>query len=280
MQFFTDLFEAYPPDDNQWKYYEQKAIKVCVIYTNTTKVARPMLEYRSGFDGKTEIDPKTGKPKLLQPGDTRYIAIEPSSKKFKYDQTKQWGSAAYPKDIESAAKVWVPLKPQEVVDTLKVISQKRLVIPYYQIADTIVRLYGDKYGDTKSLSAHIRQCMEAGDIKGLPDAVSIVRSNARVLGRLVTGGFKHKIFPMGYGEVPIKRGCMIVIDLTEKLDLKDTTTKYTIDGQTYTTPITVRIIDGPAVKGAMWTEMEVAEYRQKRVKTLIQKAIRMISTSQ
>jgi hypothetical protein len=279
--FFKDLFDVYPATDGEWRYYEQKALKICVLYTNTTTKPRMMTEYRTGFDGKVELDPKTGEPKTLKSGETRWIAIEPSNKKFKYirsDGTVEgWGAAAYPKDIESASKVWVPLKPQEIVDILTDVKKAKLVIPYYQIADTVCSLYPEyeKQG-VKNVATNLRASMEVGDktLGGLSGVVSVVRSNAKVLGHFVEDAFiaKQSIFPMGYGEVPIKKDALIIIDLDDKLSLKEANTKYVINGEEYFLPIIIRIIDAPAVKGALWTEMHVAKYKQKRVPTLVRRA--------
>lgn len=282
-QFFGDLFECYPPN-SKWKYYEQKALKVCILFKNDSNEPRVMTEYRTGFDGKTEIDPKTGKPKVLQPGETRYIAIEPSNKKFKYNE-REWGAAAYSKDVESAERVWTKLRPLETAEIIKDVRKAGLTIPYYQIADTICSLYpsvADKKGGVKNVATILKRGLTSGDVQlgGLSNIVTVVKSNVKVLGQLVTttDSFikKQPIFPMGYGAVPVNKGSLIIIDLDAKLRLKDGTVKYVINGETYETSVIARIIDAPAVKGAMWTEMSVAKYKLKCIPSLVRKASKML----
>ena len=170
----------------------------------------------------------------------------------------------------------VTCKTSRAAGDTKADCEEQAFVPYYQIADTICSLYGDSYGNQKALALHIKQCLEARELDQLPDVISVVRSNACTLGRMVTGPTKQKVFPMGYGQVPIKKGCLIIIDMTDKLELKEATAKYTIDETDHTMPIVIRIIDAPAVKGALWTELQVGANRQKRIPTLIRRAMRLI----
>jgi hypothetical protein len=246
--FFKDLFDAFPP--SEWRFYEQKALKICIPFTNNTDAPRDMPEYRNGFNGKSEVDPQTGKLKQLMPGESRWIAIEPSS--------KSWGAAAYPKKMDEAKVIWTRLNKTQVHDTLSRINSNGLKIPYRQISDTLFTLFGKKVA-TKT----IKETLERdGSLKAIHRGIIIVKSNAKVIGHLIDNKItfikKHPIFPMGYGAIPIKKGCLIVIDLTKTLRLKEGNdiVKYHLDGKDYTANVIARIIDAPAVKGAMWVEMQ------------------------
>lgn len=283
--FFRELFDAYPASSSYWQYYEQQALKVCIKYTNTTSEPRVMMEYRSGFDGKTEVDPTTSKPKLLVPGATRYIAIEPSNKTFKYEGN-HWGAAAYPKDMESAKSIWTPLNTKDIPVVLKNITHAGLVIPYFQIADTLCSLYPDVGDDQKFIARKLKIALQTGDadMAGFGHIITIMKSNAKVLGHMVrtVTGFptKHNIFPMGYGQIPIKKGCLIIIDLDMDMKLKTGDVKYMLNGEQYRAPIIARLIDAPAVKGAMWTQMVVPATTKKRIPTLIRKAKKILTLIQ
>lgn len=256
--FFRDLFSVYPPNDPRWKVYEQNAFKVCIRYTNNTGVPRPMWEIRSGKDGKTEL--KDGKPKELGPGETRWIAIEPSNRTFYYDEAqKHWGSAAYPKTDEDARAQWKPLKACDIQDIYATLRKKRLVVPFYQIADALRTLHG-----IHVTPQALEDRLKAGiPHLGYPGVVAILKSRAVVAGIPVTNRKLiqlQPVFPMGYRPVPIEKGCLLIVDLEGK-GLKKGVIKYMgmdldENKQVQIEGVMARIIDAPQVKGAVWVERE------------------------
>ena len=269
--FFEDLFSCYPADDPLWRVYMQASLKVVILFENKGD-PREMLEIRSGRDGKTEM--VDGKPHVLATGEKQWIAIEPSNKQFKYDGTKHWGAAAYPKKPDEAESQWVILKSKTAIlklhDSLR---KKGLVIPYYQIAETLKSLYPDKFSHiTPKL---LEAAMVAGKADmGLGNVCRLVQSRAIVLGRIVHGSAfskHHPMYPLSYRDVPIERGSLLIIDLDDKRkkSLKSGTVKYRVDGTVVTKPIIARIIDAPAVKAAVWTDIP---YPRATIKTLLHKA--------
>lgn len=128
---------------------------------------------------------------------------------------------------------------------------QRCKIPYRQISDTLFTLFGKKVA-TKT----IKETLERdGSLKAIHPGIIIVKSNAKVIGHLID---KKNAFIKKHPIFPIKKGCLIVIDLTKTLRLKEGNdiVKYHLDGKDYIANVIARIIDAPAVKGAMWVEMQ------------------------
>lgn len=260
--FFKDLFSVYPPNDPRWQVYEQKAFKVCVRYTNNTGAPRPMWEIRSGKDGKTEL--KDGKPKELAPGETRWIAIEPSNKTFFYKSHENqgganWGGAAYPKTDEDARAQWKPLKACDIKGIYATLRKKRLVVPFFQIADALKTLHGIQVSPEA-----LEDRLKAGvSHLGYPGKVAIMKSRAVVAGMSVSGRKLiqlQPVFPMGYRPVPIEKGCLLIVDLEGK-GLKKGKIKYMgmdmdENKQVQLEGVMARIIDAPQVKGAVWMKTD------------------------
>ncbi len=278
--FFSDLFAAFPSYDARWKIYHQKSFKIAIKYKNTTGAMRDMIEIRSGHDGKTElvVDKHSNThPHQLEPNETRWIAIEPSNKAFKYDASGTFGAAAYPKKPIDTRSQWTALDATEVVDIHQSIKRAGMAIPYYQIADTLANFYPRVLQDRQMLATMLQTELNAGNPNmGFPGKIKIFKSKARVLGHLVAAPklkFQHRVFPMGYRDVPIERGVLLVIDLesAQPLRLKSGAVKYNAgNGHKVSAPVIARIIDAPAVKGALWTPE--AEFDKNKIARLVAKA--------
>lgn len=239
-KFLEDFFNAYDIKKN-WKIYKQNAFKICIKFTNNG-ISREMNEYRRGNDGSIEIDTKTNKPKVLETGESRWIAIEPSNKSFKYNNTNTYGSAAYPKKIEDAKKHWRKINGDEIKSTLQYIKGSGMIIPYYQIADTYVSLYG---GDIDDVIYKLKNGLSNGkiNIKNLyimsPKSVAIgIINNKNKIGNYST-------FPTTYGNIPIVPGMLFLLKLDWNAFIKKN--KLKIDKE-----LLLYQIDEPAVTAAIW----------------------------
>lgn len=256
-KFFESLFEIYPAESG-WKLYTQNAIKFCIKYKNNTNKPRPMTEYRSGRDGKIELD-QNNNIKLLDPGESRWIAIEPSDKSFYYAD-KHYGAAAYPKKIEDAKNIWTEVKYDDI-------KKYKLVIPYYQIADTIKSLYPNTQKTHSELIKDIKNGIPVKHLK-------IFKSNATAIGRII----KEKTFdyfPSSYREVPMDIGSLLLIELDPKTKkLKKSKFTYILDKQKYEKDILVRIIDKPAVKAALWRPVK---YDKRAIISTVKEAISLLT---
>ena len=257
--FFKDLFVTYPVSDKRWSVYSQHSFKVAIKYTNTTGTVREMTEIRSGRDGTVEL--KDGRPHLLQPNETRWICIEPSNKAFKYDDSGTYGAAAYPKRNEDVRHDFKALSGSDMITVYHSLKKAKMVIPFYQIAATVLTLYPSITTDAYTLAKTMKMQLLQGDpMLGLHGIVRVFQSKARCLGRLVQDkkfSSMHPTFPMGYRAVPIEKGCLIIIDLEPTLKLKYGTVKYNVNGSEIKALVIARIIDAPAVKGAQWKKLDV-----------------------
>jgi hypothetical protein len=280
--FFSKLFEAYPPSDPAWHIYEQYAFKVAIRYTNKGHQPRPMWEIRSGQDGMPEIDEK-GQPPFLAPGETRWIVIEPSNKTFYLDESVRfWGSAAYPKSIDDMKTTMKPVTKRELPLLQRRLKQNKLVLPFEQIAATIRSLYPNIQCDASTLQDNLyqRKLLDLG--VGVPGMVRLVRSRAMVIGRIVKSDRFSGVFPMSYRDVPIERGCLLLVDLTERGALKKGPIKYkTSEGKVEIKGAMARIIDAPQVKGALWKRSMSSsrERLKKRIPDLVHKARKILVES-
>lgn len=250
--FFQDMFNSYPTG---WKLYEQHAFKIAILYKNTTGKPRSMLEIRSGQDGKTEL--KNGKPPVWEPNQEKWIAIEPSNQTFYYKDTHV-GAAAYPKSTEDAKHQWKAMTSKEFLDTMSLLKKHRLVVPVYQIADTLKSLFGLSES-IQVLMDQLNHGLQQGftDL-GFPGKIKVFRSPIQVVGHPVTERFikKQSYFPMSYRKVPIEKGALLILDL-ENHKLKKGPIQYThMDFDTNrlleVKGVMARIIDAPQVKGALW----------------------------
>jgi len=205
-----------------------------------------MTEYRRGNDGSIEVD-ETGNHKVLSTGETRWIAIEPSSKKFKYET--HWGAAAYPKKVDDAKKAWQRLAPDEVRNIAKRIHAAGMEIPFHQIAATYVSLHGGKLDAVK---ARIRQGIQNGQLK-IPHlrvmapksvAIGIINKKHSI------GAFKA--FPTTYGDVPFQSGMLILVKLDWNAYHRRNILRLSPEHLMYP-------IDAPAVKAALWKPVPAAD---------------------
>jgi hypothetical protein len=279
--FFKALFEAYPVNDPHWKVYSQRSFKIAIRYKNTTGAPREMKEIRSGLDGTIEL--KDGRPHLLPPNEIRWIAIEPSDKSFYYNPSKKaygYGAAAYPKRLDDARRQWDALDSDEMQAIAKHLIATHNVIPFYQIADTLASLYPEVCEDgltVATLALRLEKAFKYSDTTlGYPGKIRVFQSNARVLGWLVQDtkfNRRYSTFPMNYRDVPIEKGSLLVIDLTQKLRLKRQPVKY---AGKITAPIVARIIDAPAVKGAQWTPLPLNDDQLHQKTVSLQNAQRIL----
>ena len=218
-----------------------------------------MLEIRSGQDGKTEL--KNGKPPIWKPNEEKWIAIEPSNQTFYYKE-KHIGAAAYPKSIEDAKAQWKPMSTKEIQKTMLLLKKHKLVIPIYQIADTLKSLFelSDSIGT-------ICDFLEKGLENGLPDLgfpgkIKVFHSPIQVIGHPVTDRFikKQSYFPMSYRNVPIEKGALLILDMEhgklKKGPMKYTHMDFNTDHLVQVTGAMMRIIDAPQVKGALWLPLQ------------------------
>lgn len=205
-----------------------------------------MNEYRRGNNGEIEIDSKTNKPKTLEPNETRFIAIEPSSKSYMFDNSGTYGSASYPKKPEDAKKAWRRLKQDEIQSITKRIYKMGMEIPYFQIASIYISLYG---GDHNKIMERIKKELKSGkitiphmSIRG-PKSVSIgvIISNNKI------GSYKY--FPTTYGNIPLQKGMLILVKLNYNMYIK--THKLILDKEKVIYKL-IYPIDTPAVKAAIW----------------------------
>lgn len=243
--FFASLFSEYPSDNKDWKVYTQNAYKICIRFKNKSKLPREMNEYRRGNNGEIEKD-KEGKLKILQPNETRFIAIEPSSKAYKFDNSDTYGSASYPKKPEDAKKHWRLLQPCEIRGITKKIYNMGMEIPFYQIASIYVSLYG---GDHAKIMKRIKKEIKSGEIT-LP-YLSIRGPKSVAIGIIINKERigKYTYFPTTYGNVPLQNGMLILVKLNynvyrnkNKLELDKEDVIYRL----------IYPIDAPAVKAAIW----------------------------
>ena len=205
--FFAEFFKEYPPNDPNWKVYTQNAFKICIKFKNTSGQPRPMPEYRTGYDGKIELD-HSGNLKLLQPGETVIISIEPSSRIFKFNGTTHWGAAAYPSSAHKISEYFTKLSGPEILETTKQIYANHLEIPFYQISETYKSLYGvdiDLNAETIG--------------KQLPKHMIIRRSKLSTIGILMKND-KLSNFPVTYGQIPLVKGTLVQIKVTKSLRIK------------------------------------------------------------
>lgn len=270
--FFQDLFSVYPITDIRWNVYAQQSFKIAIKYTNTTGTVREMREIRSGRDGSVEL--KNGIPHLLEPNETRWIAIEPSDKSFKYDNSGYYGAAAYPKKTADISTQWKPLNSINMLTIYESLKKARMTIPFYQIAATFISLYPNAKYDVNTLAKMMKKQLLLGHMDlGMRGKIKVYQSTACVLGLLVKDkkfSSLQPTFPMGYRTVPIDKGSMLIIDLESESSqkLKYGTVKYNINGNEVTAPIIARIIDAPAVKGAQWKPLDVNRIKIPIIKTL------------
>jgi hypothetical protein len=240
-RFFRSLFLEYPNDHTNWKVYTQNAYKICIRFKNKSELPREMKEYRRGNNGEIEKD-EDGKPKILKPNETRFIAIEPSSKAYKFDNSETYGSASYPKKPDEAKKHWRLLQPCEIRGITKKIYNMGMEIPFYQIASIYVSLYG---GDHAKIMNRIKKEIKSGEItlphlsiRG-PKSVSIgIIINKERIG-------KYTYFPGKYGNVSLQKGMLILVKLN--YNVYKNTKKLKLDNENL-----IYFIDAPAVKAAIW----------------------------
>lgn len=246
----------------KYRPYRQYAFKIAIKATNQSKHPRPMVEYRTGYDGTTELDPTTHAPKQLMPGESRWIAIEPSSKLFTYTneetRVKGWGAAAYPKKLSDARTQWKPMPPDEFPMYHKRLSRAHLVIPYEQIADTLRSLYPSiaRSFDLSSLIAYLKKHRLNTDF-GFPNKVQIVLPTNHGMGFVLTKRFLDthpslRLFPAHYATIPLEPGALVLIETTapgtkQTFEYRDPKTQ-----KPFTFPQLVRIIDAPARRAAIW----------------------------
>lgn len=252
--FFNDLFTTY---QKGWAVYQQHAFKIALLYKNTTGKKRPMWEIRSGQDGKTEM--KNGKPPVWDPDEEKWIAIEPSNQSFYYNNKgRHYGAAAYPKSVPDAKKQWVPMTSVDILSTLALLKKHGLVVPIYQIADTLRSLF-----QLSEPIMDIYKKIEYGLQNGIPDLgfpgkIKIFHSAIQVLGHPATDRFiqKQPYFPMSYRKVPIEKGALLILDLEngrlKQGSIKYTTMDFDTDHVVEVSGAMARIIDAPQVKGALW----------------------------
>lgn len=254
--FFEDVFNSYPKG---WKIYGQHAFKIAILYKNTTKKDRSMLEIRSGQDGKTEL--KNGKPPIWKPNEEKWIAIEPSNQTFYYKE-KHVGAAAYPKSIEDAKTQWKPISTKDILKTVLLLKKHKLVIPVYQIADTLKSLF-----ELSDSIETICESLKKGIKNGLPDLgfpgkIEIFTSPIQVIGHPVTERFikRQSYFPMSYRKVPIEKGALLILDMDhgklKKGPIKYTHMDFNTDHLVEINEAMMRIIDAPQVKGALWLPLQ------------------------
>ena len=245
-KFFRSLFLEYPSNDKRWKVYKQNAYKICIKFKNNTPLPREMNEYRRGNDGAIEIDSKTNKPKTLEPNETRFIAIEPSSKSYIFDDSGTYGSASYPKKPQDAKKAWCKLKQSEIQSITKRIYKMGMEIPYFQIASIYTSLYG---GDHTEILKRIKKEIKSGkitiphmSIRG-PKSVSI----GIIIDKNIIGTYTY--FPTTYGNIPLQNGMLILVKLN--YNVYEKTHKLKLDKERIIYRL-IYPIDSPAVKAAIW----------------------------
>lgn len=257
--FFRDLFTAIPIEDD-WKIYKQNAFKIAIKYTNRSDKPRPMPEYRNGNDGKNEVD-DNGDIKLLEPNKTIWIAIEPSGKKYKYDDTPYWAAAAYPKPVEGAKEVWDKLDDVEsIIDIYKMLITR---IPFFQIASTLVTLNLVNGMSVNECVKILKAGMKDGKSDlGFSGIIQLFRPKSVSIGILVTKNhisqLKSKYFPTSYTRVPFVKGMLLLLKLNikawqrGKMQLQSGNHEYTIEGKAAFGKYLMYPIDAPAVRGALW----------------------------
>jgi hypothetical protein len=242
--------------------YRQYAFKVAIKATNTSAHPRPMTEYRTGYDGTIELDPITQQPKQLLPGESRWIAIEPSSKHFRFRDVLHndigWGAAAYPKKLMDAKKQWIKMNPSELPMYYKRLTTAQLVIPYEQIADTLRSLYPSIAASysMESLVRYVKEHRLSADF-GFPGKVQLFLPTNRGMGYILTKKFLKSlppphVFPAKHAGIPLEVGALVLIEPAKgSFEYRDPQTNAI-----FTFPKLVRIIDAPARKAAIWKKEE------------------------
>jgi hypothetical protein len=242
--------------------YRQHAFKIAIKAINTSSQPRPMTEYRTGYDGTIELDPETQQPKRLLPGESRWIAIEPSSKQFRFRDVLHndigWGAAAYPKKPLDAKKQWIKMNPKELPIYYKRLRSAQLVIPYEQIADTLRSLYSSIAASysMESLVRYVKEHRLSTDF-GFPGKVQLFLTTNRGMVYILTKKFLKSfpyphVFPAKHAGIPLEAGALVLIEPGKGLfEYRDPLTK-----SIFTFPKLVRIIDAPARKAAIWKKEE------------------------
>jgi hypothetical protein len=265
--FFENLFDVLPPEDPMWKIYTQNAFKMAIRFTNTGTSPRKMPEYRNGNNGQIEVR-DDGTLKEIGPGETIWITIEPSAKKYKYDGTKHWVAAAYPQKPAKAKKVWEPItNPQTVREIHTTLKQRGMAIPYFQIASTLksLGLLETHRLPLQTCVRNLRQGLDEGRIDmGFPGIIQLFKPLSVSIGYRLTQ--KEQIdrigayFPTIYARVPFVKGMLVLLKLNinswkrGKVTLDKADNVYKFNGVESHRPYLIYPIDAPAVKAALWRD--------------------------
>ena len=214
-----------------------------------------MPEYLRGQDGVAEVD-DAGHLKTMASGETGYLTIEPSAKRFKYRDTRFWGAACYPQSIKRAKEVWRPMNAEEIQSRFKELHSR---IPFYQIADTYLRLYPSEHITPAVLVKQIRDDMASG-VMSLKN-IKIFRPVSRTIGIILNKDLPLS-FPASYQMIPLKSGTLVNIKLESRDKLAKGSYKY---HDNFEAPYLVYPIEAVAVSAAMWKSEPVSERQRKKI---------------
>ena len=250
-----------------FQIYQQNAFKIAIKFVNTTPDI-VKINFVRGNDGSLEV-------KEIQPGEIRYIAIEPSSKQYVYYKNEsEYAGAAYPKKPDQMKTAWRPMKQSSDIKRIyKKLETKEFIIPYYQIADYLVSLDIVKNKTIDDVIDTLKN-NRFDPYMGFPGKIQVFKPISVTLGFKLTQKHcdvlkKHDITDLTttYGSVPIQKDMLINIELDSLYYLKTKKLRIRKD-----IPILVYPIDAPAVKAALWEpvkslpkqriEQLVTEYKQ------------------
>lgn len=231
------------------KIYQQNAFKIAIKYTNPAQSAAVVpINFIRGNDGSVEV-------KDIQPGETRYIAIEPSSKKYKfYKNTEEYAGAAYPKKPDQIKTAWRPIERSADIRRIhQKLKNKGFVIPYYQIADYLVSL-GIVQNKTITDVADTLEINRYEFNMGFPGKIKIFRPISVALGFKLTKAQCDSLstnnigaLTTTYGTVPIQEAMLINIELDSLFYLRTQKLRFPKNK-----PRLVYPIDAAAVEAALW----------------------------
>lgn len=208
-----------------WRVYTQHALKIAVRFTHRGDAPRPMLELRHAKTGRTET--KDGAPRTFAPGETRWIVVEPcdpAAPAYRLDDGAP-GSAVYSKPEKDAVAHWVDVTDERAARLADLRDGHGLEVPTALLARTM-RALG------------MRDVADEGPALLDDPRVHVFRSRTRVLGRVVAT--ETATLRLASRDEDLAPGDLLVVELTKEGPLA------------VASPLLVRRIDAPAVRGALW----------------------------